>query len=48
MPAAIIGRATRDPFDRLIVAHARVRKWRLATGDGGFLRHLRAHERIEL
>ena len=27
---------TRDPFDRLIVAHARCRRWRLATGD----RHL--------
>ena len=24
---------TRDPFDRLIVAHARCRRWRLATGD---------------
>jgi PIN domain nuclease of toxin-antitoxin system len=24
---------TRDPFDRLIVAHARMRGWRLATGD---------------
>lgn len=24
---------TRDPFDRLIVAHARYRRWRLATGD---------------
>ena len=24
---------TRDPFDRLIVAHARLRGWRLATGD---------------
>lgn len=24
---------TRDPFDRLIVAHARVRGWKLATGD---------------
>jgi hypothetical protein len=24
---------TRDPFDRLLVAHARYRKWRLATGD---------------
>src|SRR5262245_58818719 len=24
---------TRDPFDRLIVAHARFRGWRLATGD---------------
>jgi PIN domain nuclease of toxin-antitoxin system len=24
---------TRDPFDRLIVAHARIRGWRLATAD---------------
>jgi PIN domain nuclease of toxin-antitoxin system len=24
---------TRDPFDRLLVAHARLRKWPLATGD---------------
>jgi PIN domain nuclease of toxin-antitoxin system len=24
---------SRDPFDRLIVAHARLRNWRLATGD---------------
>ena len=24
---------TRDPFDRLIVAHARLRRWKLATGD---------------
>jgi PIN domain nuclease of toxin-antitoxin system len=24
---------TRDPFDRLLVAHARYRRWRLATGD---------------
>lgn len=24
---------TRDPFDRLIVAHARLRRWPLATGD---------------
>lgn len=24
---------THDPFDRLIVAHADLRKWRLATGD---------------
>jgi PIN domain nuclease of toxin-antitoxin system len=24
---------TRDPFDRLIVAHAQLRGWRLATGD---------------
>ncbi len=25
---------TRDPFDRLLVAHARYRSWRLATADG--------------
>jgi PIN domain nuclease of toxin-antitoxin system len=25
---------TRDPFDRLIIAHARHRRWRLATADG--------------
>ena len=24
---------TRDPFDRLIAAHARLRRWKLATGD---------------
>jgi PIN domain nuclease of toxin-antitoxin system len=30
---------TRDPFDRLLVAHALHRRWRLATGD----RHLLAH-----
>ena len=24
---------TRDPFDRLIAAHAMLRRWRLATGD---------------
>ena len=24
---------TRDPFDRLLVAHARCRRWKLATGD---------------
>jgi hypothetical protein len=24
---------TRDPFDRLLVAHARFRGWRLATGN---------------
>ena len=24
---------TRDPFDRLLVAHAILRNWRLATGD---------------
>src|SRR5262245_53243741 len=39
---------TRDPFDRLIVAHARLRHWRLATGDRALLRQLAAGERIEL
>jgi len=29
---------TRDPFDRLIAAHALLRRWRIATGD----RHLLA------
>ena len=31
---------TRDPFDRLIVAHARVRGWKLATGDTVLAEHL--------
>lgn len=31
---------TRDPFDRLIVAHARLRGWRLATGDAALLARL--------
>jgi PIN domain nuclease of toxin-antitoxin system len=31
---------TRDPFDRLIVAHARVRRWKLATADEVLLEHL--------
>lgn len=39
---------TRDPFDRLIVAHARLRGWRLATADGEILDHLRLSERFEL
>ena len=37
-----------DPFDRLIVAHARLRHWRLATGDRALLGALTAGERIEL
>ncbi len=28
---------TRDPFDRLLVAHAQLRGWRLATGDAAML-----------
>jgi PIN domain nuclease of toxin-antitoxin system len=39
---------TRDPFDRLIVAHARLRRCRLATGDRSLLEHLRSAERLEL
>ena len=39
---------TRDPFDRLLVAHARLRGWRLATGDTALLAQLGARERLEL
>jgi len=39
---------TRDPFDRLLVAHARLRGWRLATADAEILTHLRPSERFEL
>ena len=39
---------TRDPFDRLIVAHARVRGWKLATGDEAIIRHLSLREFIPL
>ena len=39
---------TRDPFDRLIVAHARLRGWPLATGDLAVLGQLRPSERFEL
>ena len=39
---------TRDPFDRLIVAHARLRRCRLATGDKQLLEQLRPSERLEL
>jgi PIN domain nuclease of toxin-antitoxin system len=39
---------TRDPFDRLIVAHARLRRCRLATGDTTILGHLPAAERLAL
>lgn len=31
---------TRDPFDRLLVAHASARNWRLATGDGELVERL--------
>jgi PIN domain nuclease of toxin-antitoxin system len=39
---------TRDPFDRLIVAHARLRRFRLASGDGAILERLRPFERVDL
>lgn len=39
---------TRDPLDRLLVAHARYRGWRLATADEAILGHLGEHERLEL
>ena len=38
---------TRDPFDRLIVAHARLRGWRLATADTGLLERLSEAEPLE-
>ena len=39
---------TRDVFDRLLVAHARFRRWRFATADALILEHLAAHEILEL
>ena len=39
---------TRDPFDRLLVAHARLRGWRVATGDSALLAQLGARERLAL
>lgn len=39
---------TRDPFDRLIAAHARVRRYRLATADAALLEHLGASATFEL
>jgi PIN domain nuclease of toxin-antitoxin system len=39
---------TRDPFDRLIVAHARLRGWPVATADRTILDRLRPSERVEL
>ena len=35
---------TRDPFDRLIVAHARLRGWRLATADTSLVARLSSRE----
>jgi PIN domain nuclease of toxin-antitoxin system len=39
---------TRDPFDRLLVAHARLRGWRFATSDAALLKHLTPKERLEI
>jgi PIN domain nuclease of toxin-antitoxin system len=39
---------TRDPFDRLIAAHARVRGWKLATADDVLLDHLPASDVLSL
>ena len=39
---------TRDPFDRLLVAHAQLRGWRLATADSQLLDHLGPTKTIEL
>ncbi len=39
---------TRDPFDRLLVAHAKLRGWKLATGDDRLLEHLGPRERLIL
>lgn len=39
---------TRDPFDRLIVAHARLRGWKLATSDSALLEHLAPAESFPL
>ena len=39
---------TRDPFDRLLVAHAQLRGWRLATGDTALLARLPERARLEV
>ena len=39
---------TRDPFDRLLVAHSLYRGWKLATGDGEIIEHLGSNRTIEL
>jgi PIN domain nuclease of toxin-antitoxin system len=39
---------TRDPFDRLLVAHAQLRRWRLATADAAVLEHLGPAGSVEL
>jgi PIN domain nuclease of toxin-antitoxin system len=39
---------TRDPFDRLIAAHAQLRGWRLATADTGVIKALGPRQTVEL
>jgi PIN domain nuclease of toxin-antitoxin system len=39
---------TRDPFDRLLVAHTRLRGWRFATSDALLLKRLKPSERLEI
>lgn len=39
---------TRDPFDRLIAAHAQLRGWRLATSDGTLREHLGPRGSLEI
>ena len=39
---------THDPFDRLIVAHAQFRGWRLATSDAGMLEQMHTGARLPL
>ena len=39
---------TRDPFDRLLVAHARTRGWRLATADAALLARLGSNGSLEI
>ncbi len=39
---------TRDPFDRLLVAHAGLRGWRLATGDTHLVARLGEPRSLEL
>lgn len=39
---------TRDPFDRLLAAHARLRGWQLATGDAALVAGLGPRHALEL
>jgi PIN domain nuclease of toxin-antitoxin system len=39
---------TRDPFDRLLAAHARLRGWRLATADAVLLQKMPAPDVLAL